>query len=294
MKILFIIFVLTSIGYIFCLISLKDISLSTEFIVNIKEYPNNMLPVDSIFYFKVEVEDLTDKLIELRTEEKDSFIVKIALFEGKQEIKNELDWEELESQQTIYDFTYYIHLYHLKLKENTKYILISITLKKDLNYLSIYIENDIEEKMISYKSKFFTDYRVNLLEFKNEKPKFIIELTENHIGENFLNFILKKKDTPVDFRIFGFGLKKTKEESNNKKEKNIENLIDIKLNDTVINPENNIYKYKFNINDNSTNTLISVELDKKIDFSFYINYSEKKKKFLYIMLYNVEYSKKLK
>ena len=156
MKILFIIFVFTSIGYIFCLISLKDISLSTEFIVNIKEYPNNMLPVDSIFYFKVEVEDLTDKLIELRTEEKDSFIVKIALFEGKQEIKNELEWEELESQQTIYDFTYYIHLYHLKLKENTKFILISLTLKKDLNYLSIYIENDIEEKMISYKSKFFT------------------------------------------------------------------------------------------------------------------------------------------
>ena len=93
MKILFIIFVFTSIGYIFCLISLKDISLSTEFIVNIKEYPNNILPVDSIFYFKVEVEDLTDKLIELRTEEKDSFIVKIALFEGKQEIKNELEWE---------------------------------------------------------------------------------------------------------------------------------------------------------------------------------------------------------
>ena len=146
--------------------------------------------------------------------------------------------------------------------------------------------------MISYKSKFFTNYQVNLEESQNENPKFIIELTEEHIGDNFLNFIVKKNDNPVDFKILGFGLKKTEEGYNNKKEKNIENLIDIKLNDTIINTENNIYKYKFNINDNSTNTFISVELDKKIDFSFYIDYPEKEKeKEKEIPIFNVEFSK---
>ena len=287
MKASFIILLLTTIGYISCLININDISPSTEFIVNTNEYPNNMLPVNSVFFFRMKVEDLNDKLIKLRTEEKDSFTVKIALFEEK-ENENEIEWDEPEPQENIYDFTYYIYLYHLKLKENTKYILISITLKKDLNYLSIYIKNDIEEKMISYKSKFFTNYQVNLEESQNENPKFIIELTEEHIGENFLNFIVKKNDTPVDFKIFGFGLKKTEEEYNNKKEKNIENMIDIKLNDTIINPENNIYKYKFNINDNSTNTFISVKLDKKIDFSFYVDYPEKEK---VIPIYNFEYYK---
>ena len=291
MKASFIILLLTTIGYISCLININDISPSTEFIVNTNEYPNNMLPVNSVFFFRMKVEDLNDKLIKLRTEEKDSFTVKIALFEEK-ENENEIEWDEPEPQENIYDFTYYIYLYHLKLKENTKYILISITLKKDLNYLSIYIKNDIEEKMISYKSKFFTHYQVNLEEFENENPKFIIELTEEHIGENFLNFIVKKNDTPVNFKIFCFGLKKTGEEYNNKKEKNIENMLDIKLNDTIINPENNIYKYKLNINDNSTNTFISVELYKKIDFSFYINYPEKEKeKEKEIPIFNVEFSK---
>ena len=292
MKASFIILLLTTIGYISCLININDISPSTEFIVNTNKYPNNMLPVNCTFFFRMKVEDLTDKLIELRTEKKDSFIVKIALFEEKEEIENGIEWDEPEPQENIYDFTYYIYLYHLKLKENTKYILISITLKKDLNYLSIYIENDIEEKMISYKSKFFTNYQVNLEESQNENPKFIIELTEEHIGDNFLNFIVKKNDNPVDFKILGFGLKKTEEGYNNKKEKNIENLIDIKLNDTIINTENNIYKYKFNINDNSTNTFISVELDKKIDFSFYIDYPEKEKeKEKEIPIFNVEFSK---
>ena len=43
MKALFIILLLTTIGYISCLININDISPSTEFIVNTNEYPNNML-----------------------------------------------------------------------------------------------------------------------------------------------------------------------------------------------------------------------------------------------------------
>ena len=86
MKASFIILLLTTIGYISCLININDISPSTEFIVNTNEYPNNMLPVNCIFFFRMKVEDLNDKLIKLRTEEKDSFTVKIALFEEKQEI----------------------------------------------------------------------------------------------------------------------------------------------------------------------------------------------------------------
>ena len=200
MKITSIILLLTSISYITSLIAINDISLSSEFVVNTEQYPNNILPINSILYFRMEVADLTHKLIEIRAEEKDSFIVKIALFEEKPEIKDEIEWTELELQQTIYDFTYYINLYNLLLKENINYILISITLKKDLSYLSLCIENDIRDSVVSYKSKLFTEYQVNSLD--SQTKKVIIKLTENHIGENFLNLVVQKKDTPLNFNIY--------------------------------------------------------------------------------------------
>ena len=287
MKITSIILLLTSISYITSLIAINDISLSSEFVVNTEQYPNNILPINSILYFRMEVADLTHKLIEIRAEEKDSFIVKIALFEEKPEIKDEIEWTELELQQTIYDFTYYINLYNLLLKENINYILISITLKKDLSYLSLCIENDIRDSVVSYKSKLFTEYQVNSLD--SQTKKVIIKLTENHIGENFLNLVVQKKDTPLNFNIYAFEVKK-KEEDYNNKEKYIENFIDIKYNDTIAKPESDIYRYKFDLNDNSNNVFISVELDKKIDFSFYIDYPQKEKE---IPVYNIDYSKDL-
>ena len=287
MKITSIILLLTSISYITSLIAINDISLSSEFVVNTEQYPNNILPINSILYFRMEVADLTHKLIEIRAEEKDSFIVKIALFEEKPEIKDEIEWTELELQQTIYDFTYYINLYNLLLKENINYILISITLKKDLSYLSLCIENDIRDSVVSYKSKLFTEYQVNSLD--SQTKKVIIKLTENHIGENFLNLVVQKKDTPLNFNIYAFEVKK-KEEDYNNKEKYIENFIDIKYNDTIAKPESDIYRYKFDLNDNSNNVFISVELDKKIDFSFYIDYPQKEKE---IPVYNIDYSKEL-
>ena len=83
---------------------------------------------------------------------------------------------------------------------------------------------------------------------------------------------------------------KKKEEDYNNKEKYIENFIDIKYNDTIAKPESDIYRYKFDLNDNSNNVFISVELDKKIDFSFYIDYPQKEKE---IHVSNIDYSKDL-
>ena len=277
---------LTIICYVFCLIDINDINLSTEFILDTKEYPNNIIPNDSTFYFRMETTDIIDKLIQFRAEEKDSFIVKIATFEEKPEIEDVEGWNKLELQLITYDFKHFIHHYHLRLEEKTKYILISVTLKYNLTYLSIYIKNNKKDEIVSYKAKYFNKYKVNLIESKSQYPRFVIELTESHIGEIILNFFIKHKDNPVNFKqLFAYSHKnKEKEDYKNEEDVNI----DIELNDVIISNENDVYKYMLDLKNNSTYTIIGVELDKKIDFSFYIDYPKEEK---VIPLYNVEYSR---
>ena len=98
-------------------------------------------------------------------------------------------------------------------------------------------ENDEQEtdqpetnEIITYKAKYFTEYQVNLTEYKSKLPKFIIELDEIYQGESFLNFIVNHNDTTVDFRLLAFGV-----------ETNANNYISIELkNETE--QGNEIYK----------------------------------------------------
>ena len=139
-----IILLITSLGYISGLTDINDISLSTEFLIDSKEFPNNTLPIDSVFYFRLEIADENEKIIRLKADKNDSFIVKITPFEDKPEIQligpDNLNEQEL--QKSLNDSEYYIHYYHFLPEENNKYILISVTLKKDLNYFSLYIESE--------------------------------------------------------------------------------------------------------------------------------------------------------
>ena len=146
-------------------------------------------------------------------------------------------------------------------------------------YCSIYIENDESEtdEIISYKAKYFTEYQVNLT--KTQIPKFIIELDEIYQGESFLNFIVNHNDIPVDFRIFAFGV-----------ETNINNYISIELQD-VTEPGNEIYKYSFNLDKKIKNVNISVEMNKKIDFSFYLNFTKNDNNDKLVNIYNIDYDK---
>ena len=114
---------------------------------------------------------------------------------------------------------------------------------------------------------------MNFRDSKSQHPEFIIELNESHIGETFLNFIVNHNDTPVDFRVFVFG-----------HEYNSDKVIELYDEKEL---ENNIYKYKFNLDKKINKICVKVELNKKINFSFYLNYSKtvvKDELLIYIML----------
>ena len=87
--------------------------------MNEKVFPNNTLPFNSIFYFILEIADKNEKLMKLKADKNESFIIKIAQTEEKPEIQDiDLDkWNELESQKLINDSKYYIHFYHLHPEE---------------------------------------------------------------------------------------------------------------------------------------------------------------------------------
>ena len=265
MKIVCIIILITALENITSLTNINDISLSTEYSLNSKDFPNNIFPIDSVFYFRLEISDKNEKKIQLRADKKDSFIVKIVQSAEKVEIEDvaEEQWNCLESQKEKFDSKYYLHFYYLEPEENTKYILISVALKKDLKFFSFYIENEepLIDKITAYKAKYLTEYQVNQRESKHKYPKFIIELDGSHIGETFLNFVVNPNDTPVDFRLFGIG-----------HELNSDKFTNIDIHD-ITEPGNSIYKSTFNLDKINTKMYISVEMDKKIDFSFYLNHA---------------------
>ena len=278
-----IILLITSLGYISGLVDINDISLSTEFLIDSKEFPNNTLPIDSVFYFRLEVADENKKIIKLKANKNDSFIVKMSPSEDKPEIQfiDPDKLNELELQKSINDSEYYIHYYHFHPEENNKYILISVALKENLNYFSLYIENDESKayEITTIKAEYSTKYQVNLTDSKSQHPELIIELNKSHIGETFLNFIVNHNDTPVDFRVFAFG-----HQYNSEKVKNIELYDDSE-------PGNNIYKYKFYLDEKISKIYIKVEFNKKINFSFYLNYAKTVAKDEIINIYNIDYSK---
>ena len=278
-----IILLITSLGYISGLVDINDISLSSEFLIDSKEFPNNTMPIDSFFYFRLEVADENKKIIKLKANKNDSFIVKMFPSEDKPEIQfiDPDKLNELELQKSINDSEYYIHYYHFHPEENNKYILISVALKENLNYFSYYIEN-YESKayeITTIKAEYSTKYQVNFTDSKSQHPELIIELNKSHIGETFLNFIVNHNDTPVDFRVFALG-----HQYNSEKVKNIELYDDIE-------PGNNIYKYKFYLDEKISKIYIKVEFNKKINFSFYLNYAKTVAKDEIINIYNIDYSK---
>ena len=278
-----IILLITSLGYISGLVDINDISLSSEFLIDSKESPNNTIPIDSFFYFRLEVADENKKIIKLKANKNDSFIVKMSPSEDKPEIQfiDPDKLNELELQKSINDSEYYIHYYHFHPEENNKYILMSVALKENLNYFSLYIENDESKayEITTIKAEYSTKYQVNLTDSKSQHPELIIELNKSHIGETFLNFIVNHNDTPVDFRVFALG-----HQYNSEKVKNIELYDDSE-------PGNNIYKYKFYLDEKISKIYIKVEFNKKINFSFYLNYAKTVAKDEIINIYNIDYSK---
>ena len=164
MKISYLIFILSTISFISCKTNLIDISLSTDYTINTNDteiYPDGIIPKDSTFYFRIQGNiSEVNKVLQLRTlsESNNYFIVKAEYFNEvppESEVDTDENWKTLALEKYQYDGINYVSVYYLELPENIECILISITLKYDLDYLSIYIRNDEEIKMLEYKMYYF-------------------------------------------------------------------------------------------------------------------------------------------
>ena len=62
-----------------------------------------------------------------------------------------------------------------------------MALKENLNYFSLYIENDESKayEITTIKAEYSTKYQVNLTDSKSQHPELIIELNKSHIGKHF-------------------------------------------------------------------------------------------------------------
>ena len=189
MKISFIIFILSTIGYISCSINIIDISLSNEYLINTNDsslYPDGIIPKDTTFYFRLGDIGEINKILQLRTlsERKDLFIVKVGYYlesPHESEVDNYTNWETLKLKRHFYDSVDDICVYYLELLENSQYILIPITLKSDLDYLSVYIKNDEEEKKLEYNIKYYEDLELPVKDYQDKKVLFALKLLEDNI-----------------------------------------------------------------------------------------------------------------
>ena len=286
MKIGHIIFLLISIGYIYCVSDIQDISLSTNYDIDTSELPKGIIPKDTSFYFRLEITDDSNKNIQISSNtalNKDSFIVKIGYFEEKPDgtaLEKEEEWETAEYIGKTFDSNKNISSYSAKFKENTKFFLISVQLKSDFDSLSIFVKNSDEEqkKNLEYKIKYSpkktTLYTINLTDFDITKDTIALRLMEEHVGEVFLHFIVKHDEEDLKLDIKAIGLETNQEEELEKeKEKENPNYIDILLNEKLKEDYVDFYTYRFTLEKEKKYVYIFFKLNMELEeLTFYLDF----------------------
>ena len=283
MKVSFIIFILSTIGYISCSINIIDISLSDEYVVNTDDttlYPDGIIPKDTTFYFRLGDIGEINKFLQIRTlsESQDLFIVKVGYFsESPHESEVvDTDLETLILKKNIYDGVDNLFLYYLEPLENSQYILISITLKSDLDYLRVYIKNDEEMEILQYDMKYYTDLELPVKQYQDRKIIFALNLTEDNIGDTSINLVVNHTDKNIEFYLRVIGLKTGKaEELNEEMVKDNPNFLDISLNETI-KGVNDIYKYYLKLDENSKYIYVFIQIPEKLDnLKVYLTFPQK-------------------
>ena len=273
MKISFIIFILSTIGYISCSTNIIDISVSNEYFVNTNDttlYPNGIIPKDTTFYFRLGDIGEINNILQLRTlsKSKDIFIVKAGYFvesPHESEVDKDTNLETLKLERHFYDGVDDIFVYYLEPLENSQYILISITLKSDLDYLSVYIKNDEEQKILQYNIVYYTDLELPVKEYQDSKVLFALNLTEDNIGDTSIYLVIKHTDKKMEFYLGAIGLKTgTVKELEEEMKKDTPNFIDISLNETL-RGVNDLYIYYLKLDENSKYIYVFIQTEEKLD-----------------------------
>ena len=269
MKISFIIVISLYIGFIFCSTNLIDINIATDYTIDANNknlYPNKIIPKDSTFYFRLQDIGVLNKILLLKTdpEIKNCFIVKYSYFNetpSGSEIDNKENWETVGLIHQYDNNINYFSIYYLDIPENIQCVLISITLKNDLNYFCINVKNERNKNEMIYDIRYFNTYLLDVDNYKNGKTKFALKSLEKHIGDTFLK-VLTFPMKPKELSFKAIGLKTgTEEELNKELEKDNPNYIDIKLNRT---DSDGLYYFYFKLDENSKYIYITFEIFEKL------------------------------
>ena len=276
MNISYLIFILSTISFISCKTNLIDISLSTDYIINTSDteiYPDGIIPKDSTFYFRLQGNiSEVDKVFQLRTlsESKNYFIVKAGYYNEvppESEIDNDENWTTLSLGNYHYDSINYVSVYYLELPQNIEWILISVTVKSELDYLSIYIRNEEERNLLQYEMNYYDSSEVPVKEYGYQNVIFALRLLEEHIGDAHLTFYAKHREQKLQFAIYAIGLKTgTDKELKEVMSKDNPNFLDIRLNETLDGQVNDVYNYHFKLDENSKYVYIMFQVFENLDY----------------------------
>ena len=178
-------------------------------------------------------------MFQLRTlsESKDYFIVKAGYYNEvprESEIDSDENWITLSLGNYHYDSINYVLVYYLELPQNIECILISVNVKLELDYLSIYIRNEEERNLLQYEMNYYGSTKVPVQEYGYQNVIFALRLLEEHIGDTHLTFYAKHREQKLQFEVYAFGLKiGTDKELKEEMSKDNPNFVEIRLNETL-------------------------------------------------------------
>ena len=243
-----------------------DISFFTEYIIEGK------IPLNKKLYFRIQNDD-GQKFVQLRTllNIEAQFEVSLCSFKSypsDEQIYNEKsEYYKVELNQKNSDFNNDIYIYNPKIDENIKYFSILVNIKKELNYISIYVKKENKEKAICYGVEFLISYKINFEQINQNYPLLSLRSIEEHSGENCISIEVSHNENST-FDINGNESKTFEIE---KKESNDNlNILNINLDAKINGPENDIYRYCFILEEDYRYFAIDIQLIKKVEyFSFY-------------------------
>ena len=163
---------------------------------------------------------------------------------------------------------YDILQYYFKTNQSSSYFYINLMINKDVDFLTIKFDKEIEydnPEDISYEFEYFKNYDMNITSFHNLYPKYILKPKEKmNSGEYLLNIKTSHSDKP-EFVINAFEI-----ENFTSMEESIE--INLTLNDLEHDTENkkDTYKYSFTLDKDFNYYMIFIKPKVEYEYFSYI------------------------
>ena len=258
---------------------LYNLSYNTEYKLDKKDFPQEIIPANDNFYFLMKNSGKTN-IIKLSTglEEDGEFEVFTRGYGDKpsnESIYNNELYYKMDLKEKVLENNNDIFVYYVNIHITVPYFSILVIPKKNLNKFSIYVSNEeVKYYLFDYVSK----YRITTTSTIYKNVLFPKE--NDNYGEYLLNVLLPHDDSDKKFfNIYGFELNNSTSKMEDSKEMEVQ-LIEKYFNEDSL---NDVYHYSFTLSEDNKYYVIAIQILENVDNLKYFFYFKKKR-------YNVKYS----